>query len=157
MKKLLILPLLALALAACSGSKSGSTADSQNQAGYSSEATAEAPIATPSETADQDDATTSSATPANAGPWIVDFSAEWCPPCQKLKPEFKMMEKEYAGRANFRTVDVDAEPDLANAHNVTNIPCVIIFADKEMKHEITRIVGYDPDGLDDAITDALTN
>jgi thiol-disulfide isomerase/thioredoxin len=38
---------------------------------------------------------------------VLDFTATWCPPCQKIKPHFKEMAKTYAGKAILCMVDVD--------------------------------------------------
>lgn len=88
-------------------------------------------------------------------PYIVDFSATWCQPCQQLKPYFKQMEETYAGQARFRTVDVDENPELAGAHNINGVPTVIIFSDSTMTRELRRIVGFDPQGIEDAIPDYI--
>lgn len=88
-------------------------------------------------------------------PYIVDFSATWCRPCQQLKPYFKQMEETYAGQARFRTVDVDENPELAGAHNLNGVPTVIFFSDSTMTHELRRIVGFDPQGIEDAIVEYI--
>lgn len=88
-------------------------------------------------------------------PFVVDFSATWCGPCKKLKPYFKQMENVYAGEAIFRTIDIDEHPELANAHNVEGVPTVIIFSDSTMTHELYRVVGFDPQGLEEAILDYI--
>ena len=47
-------------------------------------------------------------------PLIVDFTATWCPPCQRIGPVFVNIsaEPENAGWT-FRKVDVDAAAEVA--------------------------------------------
>lgn len=68
--------------------------------------------------------------PQNGLPTIVDFSATWCPPCQKLKPIFSKLEEEFKGRINFITIDVDENPQISQSYGVQSIP-MLIFMDKD--------------------------
>ena len=65
--------------------------------------------------------------PKHDRPLIVDFSAVWCPPCQKLKPIFEKLADDFKGRIDFATIDVDQYPELAQAYGVSNIPTMIFF------------------------------
>jgi len=72
---------------------------------------------------------------------IVDFHAEWCPPCKLLGPILhKVMAAEAAGpnEVDFATVDTDAETELAAKYKITSLPTVVAF-----KHgkELSRFVG----------------
>ena len=78
--------------------------------------------------------------PTNGKPMIVDFSATWCPPCQKLKPIFAELEKEFEGRINFLTVDTDENPTLAQSYGVQSIP-MLVFINKDGQIQNT-IVGF---------------
>lgn len=88
-------------------------------------------------------------------PYVVDFSATWCGPCQQLKPYFKQMEEIYAGQADFRTVDIDENQQLARVHGIEGVPTVIIFSDSTMTTELYRVVGFDPRGLEQAIMEFI--
>lgn len=61
-------------------------------------------------------------------PIIIDFSANWCGPCQAFKPSFEKAAEEYAGKVEFITVDVDKNPEMAQKYNVLSIPTVIYLA-----------------------------
>ncbi len=61
------------------------------------------------------------------GTVLVDFGAEWCPPCRKMEPVLKNLETNNAGK--FKLVKVDGGKDEAvmKAYNVTALPVFIIF------------------------------
>lgn len=85
-------------------------------------------------------------------PLIMDFSATWCPPCQQFKPIFEEAKKAYSGKIEFRTIDVDAEKELAQKFNISSIPS-IIFIDAE-GNEVNRIIGFtDKNSFEKAIKD----
>ncbi len=61
-------------------------------------------------------------------PVIIDFSDNWCGPCQAFKPSFEKAAEEYAGKVEFITVDVDKNPEMSQKYNVLSIPTVIYLA-----------------------------
>jgi len=69
---------------------------------------------------------------------LWDFYAEWCPPCQTMAPIFGEMEKEFAGRVEFRKINIDKSPDEAAKFKILSIPTLVILKDGE---EISRKVG----------------
>ena len=73
----------------------------------------------------------------NKKPVLVDFNAEWCPPCQALHPILEELAEE---QDDFRivTVDIDEYSDLAEEYNVSSIPCLVVFKDGE---EVDRRLG----------------
>lgn len=60
-------------------------------------------------------------------PVLVDFYADWCPPCGQLAPTIKALAKEYEGRVRFVKVDVDKSQRLAESYGVRALPTVILF------------------------------
>jgi len=61
-------------------------------------------------------------------PLLACFQADWCGDCHYLKPSYTELEGRYGDRARFVSVDIDAFPDIARAHEVTGIPSFILFA-----------------------------
>jgi len=75
-------------------------------------------------------------------PKLWDFWATWCPPCKELKPTIEALEKDYEGRIEIRSIDVDRNKDLAQKFDVQAIP-TLVFLDAK-GNELSRIVGLTP-------------
>ncbi len=58
---------------------------------------------------------------------LVDFGAEWCPPCKKMEPVLLQLKKELP--TQFRLVKVDGgnDIDVMKAQNVSALPVFIIY------------------------------
>lgn len=71
---------------------------------------------------------------------LLDFYAEWCGPCQMMKPTVEAFEKMHP-EITVRRVNIDNEEELAERYEVTGIPCLILVKDGK---EIAREVGVVP-------------
>ena len=73
-------------------------------------------------------------------PVLVDFNADWCGPCQMLKPTLHALAEE---SEDYRivSVNVDDESELAEDYDVFSIPCLVLFKDGK---EVDRKVGAQP-------------
>ena len=74
---------------------------------------------------------------------VVDFTATWCGPCQRIAPLYAQLASEFP-QADFIKVDVDENQETAAACQVSAMPTFMIFRDKK---EVGMIRGADPDGL----------
>ena len=73
-------------------------------------------------------------------PVLVDFNAEWCPPCRALHPILAELSDE-VDSFEIVSVDIDESPELAERFGVSSIPCLVAFKDGA---EFERMVGLKP-------------
>ena len=71
-------------------------------------------------------------------PVLVDFWAEWCPPCRALTPTIEKLANAYVGKVKIGKVDTDSNQGIAMKYGVQNIPTILLFKGGEVAH---RIVG----------------
>jgi putative thioredoxin len=58
-------------------------------------------------------------------PVVVDLWAEWCEPCKTLSPILEKVTRAFAGKVLLAKVDVDQNPQLAQAFQPQSIPTVV--------------------------------
>jgi thioredoxin 2 len=74
-------------------------------------------------------------------PILVDFWAEWCPPCRAAAPEVHALAQEMAGKALILKVDTEKSPDLASRFRVQSIPNFVVLRDGNVVLEQPGLVG----------------
>lgn len=75
---------------------------------------------------------------ADAKPFVVDFWATWCGPCQMVTPIIDALATEYEGRANIGKCNVDEDGEIAARFGVRNIPTILFFKNGEV---VNKLVG----------------
>ena len=73
-------------------------------------------------------------------PVIADFNADWCGPCQMLKPVLHEL-ADSRDDVKFVSINIDDEDELAADYDVSSIPCLVKF---EGGKETSRSVGFKP-------------
>ena len=69
-------------------------------------------------------------------PVLVDFYADWCGPCQAIKPVLDELVDDYAGRVDIKKLDIDQNQSLAVQYGVRSIPTLLLFKDGEVKETL---------------------
>ena len=60
---------------------------------------------------------------------LVDFGADWCPPCKQMEPVLKDIEQHNKGKFTLLKVDGGRDQDILQAYKVTALPVFIVFKD----------------------------
>jgi thioredoxin 1 len=71
-------------------------------------------------------------------PVLVDFWAGWCGPCRAMAPTLDALAERFEGRATIGKVEIDENPDVAEAHGIRSIPTLVVFQNGQ---EVKRFVG----------------
>jgi thioredoxin 1 len=72
-------------------------------------------------------------------PVVVDFYADWCPPCRAMTPVVEKLAAELEGRVSIGKLDVDSNQELAIRYGVMSIPTLGLFMGGKL---IDRMVGF---------------
>lgn len=68
---------------------------------------------------------------------LLDLYADWCGPCQIMKPILAELAKELTGKVEFVEINVDEKPEEAAKYGVMSIPTFIALKeDKEVGRKI---------------------
>ena len=60
-------------------------------------------------------------------PAIVDFYADWCGPCKAIAPHLEEIAKEYEGKLYVYKINVDNDPEIADAFKIVGIPTLLFI------------------------------
>ncbi|QXE34585.1 thioredoxin fold domain-containing protein [Streptomyces sp. GMY02] len=60
-------------------------------------------------------------------PVLVEFTADWCPPCRQLAPVLSAVAEEEAARVKVVQLDVDTNPLTTTRYGVLAMPTLILF------------------------------
>lgn len=86
-------------------------------------------------------------------PVMVEFTADWCPPCKMIAPVLAELAAELAGRLRMVQIDVDANPLSMRTYQVMSMPTLMVFRAGE---PLKALVGARPKGrLRAELTDIL--
>jgi thioredoxin 1 len=63
-------------------------------------------------------------------PVIIDFYADWCPPCRQLSPLVEEIAKEYEGKIIVYKVNTDKEKVLTQSLGISSLPTLLYIPAK---------------------------
>ncbi|WP_272493539.1 thioredoxin family protein [Streptomyces coriariae] len=60
-------------------------------------------------------------------PVLVEFTADWCPPCRQMGPVLTALAAEEGERLKVVQLDVDTNPETTHAYKVLSMPTFMVF------------------------------
>jgi thioredoxin 1 len=74
-------------------------------------------------------------------PVLVDFWAEWCPPCRAIAPALEEIALSMNGKVKIVKLNVDENPATAAKYGIMSIPVLMLFKNGELA---SRQIGAAP-------------
>ena len=74
-------------------------------------------------------------------PVVVDFGADWCPPCQRMEPIVKEVASENREVFLIAKLDTDRNPKALEKYQIKALPTFIVFQNGKV---ISRFIGGMP-------------
>jgi thioredoxin 1 len=61
-------------------------------------------------------------------PFVVDFWAEWCPPCRPMAQVLAELAPEFEGRLLIGKLNADENPEATRTYRVLSMPTLLFFS-----------------------------
>jgi len=68
-------------------------------------------------------------------PVLIDFYADWCAPCKKMKPYLDKMDHEMKTEVKIIRIDADENPELCKTLKIEALPVVKLYHNKKIVWE----------------------
>ena len=72
-------------------------------------------------------------------PVLIDFSSEWCRPCQEQGAIVREVADHFGDAVEVRMIDVAERRDLISAYRLTTVPTIVIEKDGEVIKRFERV------------------
>lgn len=76
-------------------------------------------------------------------PILIDFYADWCPPCRAQTPIIEELENKFGNKVTFRKVNVDEDRQMAAKYGVHSIPTLVIEVDGKIIKQFVGLTQVD--------------
>jgi thioredoxin 1 len=78
---------------------------------------------------------------ASDRPVVVDFWADWCPPCKLISRTLTELAEEFGDRMVIAKINSDENPEAARTYGIMSLPTLLVFRDGEV---VGSIIGSRP-------------
>ncbi len=68
---------------------------------------------------------------------VLDFSAKWCQPCQRLKEDYERLAEQNSEDCIFITIDVDESEELAEEFEILGLPTFFFIKESKLLYKFT--------------------
>jgi thioredoxin 1 len=72
----------------------------------------------------------------NSKPVIVEYWAEWCPPCRMVAPVLAEIAEEHADKIDVVKLNTDENPQTAQRYQILAVPTINVFAGGEVVKQV---------------------
>ncbi|MFC0864647.1 thioredoxin [Sphaerimonospora cavernae] len=69
-------------------------------------------------------------------PVLVDFWADWCPPCRMIAPILEEIAEEYGDRLTVAKLNADDHPEIAQRYGVMAFPTLNLYRNGEVVQQV---------------------
>jgi thioredoxin 1 len=69
-------------------------------------------------------------------PVLVEYWAQWCPPCRLVGPVLEAIAEQAAGTIDVVKLNIDENPRTARKYGILHVPTMSLFDDGQVVREV---------------------
>jgi len=74
---------------------------------------------------------------------LVDFWADWCPPCYIVVPSLTNLAQKYRDKMKVLKMNVDENKQTPSRYGITSLPSLLLFKGGELKETLVGALPQD--------------